>query len=58
MDESLNAYLRHMSLSDANNVLDFDKKRLWVQLHNVGANLYYLSEYGIIKEVPPSGWWY
>lgn len=54
MDEPLIAYYRHMSLSDANNVLDFDKKRLWVQLHNVKANLFYLSADGIIKEVLPS----
>ena len=54
MDEPLIAYYRHMSLSDANNVLDFDKKRLWCQLHNHRANLYYLSVDGIIKEVSPS----
>lgn len=58
MDESLLAYYRHMSLSVANNVLDFDKKRLWVQLHNEKANLYFLSQDGIIKEFPHSGWYY
>lgn len=58
MNEVILDIYRQMSLSKANNVLDFDKKRLWCQLHNEKANLYYLSDDGIIKEVPPSGWWY
>jgi hypothetical protein len=40
------------------NLLPMKEKELWVDLHNYGANAYFIDRYGNIADVDPQGWYY
>lgn len=40
------------------NLLPMKEKELWVDLHNYGANAYFIDRNGNIADVDPQGWWY
>lgn len=57
MKTRINKYLIELSKDEANRFLSLSDKYVWVNLHNLTANLYYVKD-GIIQDVEPSGWWY
>lgn len=52
-----NEELFNMSKEEANLKLSSSDKYLWVQLHNVTANNYFIKNNQIVN-VEPAGWWY